>query len=283
MNDLAEWLDEWCAEVPGLARQADGLWTGRTEAEISYPESGHDTLAEIEARSFWFTHRNAVIASIAARFPPQGPIFDIGGGNGFVSLGLAQAGLASIVVEPGAVGASNARARGLAVIQTAFQDLSVPAGSLPAAGLFDVLEHIEDDRGTLERLHDALEPDGKLYLTVPAHRWLWSQQDTHSGHFRRYSLPGLRALLEDTGFAVEFDSYFFSVLVPAVFAFRTLPSLFGRGAKTDPADQQSDHALPSGLSGRIVGALLERERRLISSGASRRTPGTSCLVAARRV
>ena len=35
--------------------------------------------------------------------------------------------------------------------------------------LFDVLEHIDDDLGTLRHTESILEPGGFLVLTVPAH------------------------------------------------------------------------------------------------------------------
>ncbi len=43
-----------------------------------------------------------------------------------------------------------------------------------AIGLFDVLEHIENEAGFLKQLREVLKTGGRLYLTVPAFRWLWS-------------------------------------------------------------------------------------------------------------
>lgn len=64
----------------------------------------------------------------------------------------------------------------------------------------NVLEHIEDDRKALKRLHSLLKPHGRLALLVPAHPALYNGFDKGVGHFRRYRLPDLKRLLGETGF-----------------------------------------------------------------------------------
>ena len=93
----------------------DGIWFSSDNQNISYPSGGNENCFAIEDNSFWFKHRNDCIISIVRSYPPKdnGTIFDIGGGNGFVSLGLAKAGFDVALVEPGRVGASNAKNRGL--------------------------------------------------------------------------------------------------------------------------------------------------------------------------
>lgn len=72
----------------------------------------------------------------------------------------------------------------------------------------NVLEHIEDDLGTLRRLENLLQPGGKLLLLVPAHPQLFGAYDRLDGHFRRYSRPGLKQLLQQTSFRVRRMYYF---------------------------------------------------------------------------
>lgn len=265
---------------PRIARAEDGFWRSRTIESVSYPESGHDACASVELTSYWFTHRNACIVSVLQRFTPDGPVLDVGGGNGIVSLAMNRAGFASVVLEPGHHGAHLAHQRGLPVIQATLQDADVAEGSVPAAGLFDVLEHIEDDRGTLGALHRVIRPGGWLYLTVPAYPWLWSNEDLGAGHARRYTLGSLTAKLAEAGFSVAYGTYMFAPLVPPILALRSLPSLFGRvGGLRRPV--ASDHTLPPGAVGRAIGRLLERERDRIAAGGT--VPfGSSVLVAARR-
>jgi SAM-dependent methyltransferase len=73
---------------------------------------------------------------------------------------------------------------------------------------FNVLEHVEDDRGALRRLHAALAPGGRLLLLVPAHQRLYGAIDRAIDHYRRYDAAGLAATLEEAGFRVEHTQYF---------------------------------------------------------------------------
>ena len=72
----------------------------------------------------------------------------------------------------------------------------------------NVLEHIEDDRGVLRRLHDSLAPGGRLLLLVPAHQWLFGSIDRAIDHHRRYERAGLVRKLEEAGFLVEHTQFF---------------------------------------------------------------------------
>jgi len=72
----------------------------------------------------------------------------------------------------------------------------------------NVLEHIEDDRGTLSRFLGLLKPGGKLVLVVPAHQCLFNPLDSNDGHFRRYAAAELREKLRTAGFDVAHESTF---------------------------------------------------------------------------
>jgi hypothetical protein len=58
----------------------------------------------------------------------------------------------------------------------------------------DVLEHIEDDRGELERAAAHLKPGGSVVVLAPAHPWLFSPFDRAIGHYRRYTRSSLRSI-----------------------------------------------------------------------------------------
>ena len=168
---------------------------------MSYPSEGNETCYLIEDESFWFRHRNHCILECMRAYPPTGAVFDVGGGNGFVSLGMQNSGYECVLVEPGVAGACNARDRGLAdVICSTLEDAGFPAHSLPAIGIFDVVEHIEDEQRFLRHLRELLRPGGRIYVTAPAYRWLWSSDDDFSGHFRRYTRASLVREMNRAGF-----------------------------------------------------------------------------------
>ena len=72
----------------------------------------------------------------------------------------------------------------------------------------NVLEHLEDDRGTLESFYRLLAPGGRLVLVVPAHAALHGAIDRHIGHFRRYTKTEVTRKLEQAGFQTESAVYF---------------------------------------------------------------------------
>ncbi len=68
---------------------------------------------------------------------------------------------------------------------------------------FEVLEHIEDDAGTLAQWRGWLRPGGRMLMSVPARMARWSQSDVWAGHFRRYERQGLLDLIRRSGFEIE--------------------------------------------------------------------------------
>jgi SAM-dependent methyltransferase len=259
-----------------------GIWASPvTSQSVSFPEHGHAECYELEDQSFWFRHRNRCIVQLVRKHPPHGPIFDVGGGNGFVALGLQQAGWDAILVEPGLEGTRFARRRGLSpVICSTVEDAGFASGSLPAIGVFDVVEHVEEHEAFIRRLATLLGPGGNLYLTVPAYSWLWSAEDEIAGHYRRYRLGSISRLLENCGFRIDFASYIFSILPPAIFFSRSLPSRLGRQRDANPSKIQAEHNPGAGQA--AVTWLLDRELDLLRRGLS--LPfGSSCMVAARRL
>ena len=114
----------------------------------------------LEDSSFWFQHRNRCIIKVIELFPPLGFIVDLGGGNGYVTRGIIDAGFDALLLEPGPEGAINGKiARKIpTVICSTFQDAGFEELSLSAIGCFDVIEHIENDQVFIKQAHQALKP-----------------------------------------------------------------------------------------------------------------------------
>jgi SAM-dependent methyltransferase len=241
----------------------------------------HDACFDTEHNSFWYQHRNRCVVAMVRRHPPSGPILDVGGGNGYVALGLRSAGFAAIVLEPGERGARNALQRGLSpVIHGTLQSADFEDESLPAVGLFDVLEHIEDAEGFLDYLRTRLAPAGRIYLTVPAYMSLWSDEDVDAGHVRRYTLTSLCRLLQAHGFAIDFGSYIFVPLPLPIALLRAIPSRLALRRRPDAS--ASDHVRGARPLRRLLAAGLSLEEWYLRRGIS--LPfGASVLVAAHKV
>jgi glycosyltransferase involved in cell wall biosynthesis len=64
----------------------------------------------------------------------------------------------------------------------------------------NVLEHLKDDLGALQRMKARLRPGGRLILYVPAGPRLYCGIDRGVGHHRRYERRGLEARIREAGF-----------------------------------------------------------------------------------
>lgn len=196
-------------------------------SQVSYPADAHKVNYAAEENSFWFNHRKECILALIERFPYSGTLYDIGGGNGQIALALKQKGREAVLVEPGPDGARHGRERGLQVIQSDFEKLDIQPNSIGAAGLFDVVEHLENADSLLKKIKSSLSKNGRLYLTVPAYNFLWSSEDVSAGHFRRYRRKTIHEALGAAGFSIAYSTYFFSLLPLPIFLLRTLPSAIG--------------------------------------------------------
>ncbi|MEM1412492.1 MAG: methyltransferase domain-containing protein [Pseudomonadota bacterium] len=266
-----------------LTRSEDGIWRAANEERISYPAGGHASCFAVEDNSFWFQHRNRCIVEVVRRFAgDRRPFVDVGGGNGVVAHALQCDGFETVLVEPGAEGAANARKRGVDhIIQATLESAGALPNRLPMVGLFDVIEHIEDSVAFLHRLRGYLHDDGVLFGTVPAYQWLWSDEDVHAGHFRRYTKESLAQELNGAGLRIEYVTYFFRPLIAPIWALRTLPSKWSPEPRARaPEDAERDHASESGRLSGLLGRMLAGEVGTIRRGASL-SFGASCLFAAR--
>lgn len=237
----------------GLVHKENGVWISPKITDVSYPKGKHQFFFSVEENSFWFQHRNDCIIEILQRFPPKKYIIDVGGGNGFVSLGIQNAGFNVIMLEAGSDGVMNAQKRGIKdILHTTFQDADFPNSSVDCIGSFDVLEHIEDDYAFLNIAFRCIRKEGKLYVTVPAHQYLWSWMDIQAGHFRRYSMTLLTKLLNRSGFEVIYISYFFSGLSLPIFFFRTLPTFLRLPQNRSREKKAKIHRKKTGFIGRVL-------------------------------
>ncbi len=226
------------------------------QKDISYNEEGHTNCFAVEDNSFWFSHRNQIIfRCLQNHFNKDEQFVDVGGGNGFVSSFLKDNGYSDLLLlEPNIVGAINAKKRGLNKVVCGILDQSlIEEQSISNIGIFDVIEHIEDHEYFAKQLYRALKPGGKLAITVPAFKSLWSYHDVQAGHFRRYTKSTISKLIKDAGFEIKYSSYFFSILLFPNFILRSIPSKLGFYKNyNDKKVKQKQHFNSKSLLNRIM-------------------------------
>ncbi|MCI0723161.1 MAG: class I SAM-dependent methyltransferase [Acidobacteria bacterium] len=243
-----------------------------------------------ESRHFWFLARNRVIATIVGQIisdlEPGYRVLEVGCGAGGV-LGVLEKECARgkvIGVDLFAEGLRYARQRtGCSVIQADIDNL--PFGTpFDMIGLFDVLEHQQDDMRILSKLRAQLNPGGILLLTVPAHPSLWSYWDEANHHWRRYQPFELERKLREAGYQVDYLTQFMASLYPVMLLFRRLTAWFRHswaraGARSQHVAAREFRVVP--IINELMGLLLNLELPRIAR--RRRVPiGTSLLAVARK-
>ena len=247
-------------------------------AEESYDAELFEEMARVDEGHFWFKTRNEVIeAAICTIAVEQPRILEIGCGNGNV--------LRRIDSPPRRVVGLDLYGEGLAVARKRISTTLVQgdAGRPPfwpvfdIVGLFDVLEHLQDDLGAMHAALSTLKPGGHIVVTVPAHQSLWSYADEVAHHVRRYQEEELCARLDKAGFEVEFSTPFMSALLPLAWAVRRGQSL----ARHKNSEKMSAELAPPALMNRALAKVLAFEPKRVSQ-RRRIAFGMSIIAIARR-
>lgn len=268
---------------PGAYDDANAVWYTDRNVTNSFPDSGVEVFDQVDESSFWFAHRNQMIEQMLRRNDISGSFLEVGSGSGVVAAHLASVGRTVAAVEPIESGALRAAERGVTLSFCGdLESLQLPDASVPAIGMFDVIEHIETPGALLAETLRVLQPGGALLITVPAHQWLWSDFDVWNGHYRRYTKATLEHELTAAGFAVIENSYFFlPLLLPAAVSRVVVGKLRAARSKQQiEEDLASDLSPGSPVVDRILRAVHKPE--LAALGKVPVPTGTSLIALARK-
>jgi hypothetical protein len=94
--------------------------------------------------------------------------------------------------------------------------------------MLDVLEHIDEPVESLRKAEALLEPDGVLFVTVPAYRLLWTYHDDLNHHRTRFTRRSLRAVVDQTGLEIRHMRYFFHWIFPVRLLIRVYETVLRR-------------------------------------------------------
>jgi len=129
-------------------------------------------------------------------------VLELGAGQGSVGVLLARR-YEYVGVEPDPSSFATARDRfakaGVREIVLGDATALEPGRTFDLVCAFEVLEHVEDDHGTLAEWTSLVVPGGWLLVSVPAGSDRFGPSDVKAGHVRRYDREDLGRLLAASG------------------------------------------------------------------------------------
>ncbi len=224
-----------------------------------------EAMARLEDDHWWFRARRDILDSAVARFVGKSDLaLTVGVGITREAEMLAKR-TRLVAIDRARI---DSRCREVALPAQA-DATAIPFGDsvFDAVFIFDVLEHVDEEAKVLSEIRRVLRPGGALLVTVPAFMFLYGLQDEVSEHKRRYRRRPLVALLRQSGFRVDYASYFNTLLFPPIAAVRVFRRLFPR----EPAPARNgasdfDLRLPGVLESALQ-KLFALERHAIGNAA----------------
>lgn len=216
-------------------------------------------MALMQKEHWWYEGRRWILADIIKYLPlpKNAKILEAGCGPG-ANITMLQAFGSVNAFDPDNFSVQNAKSISDARISTGLLPDGIPFNekyNLVCA--FDVIEHIDDDQGSLKSLFDVTENGGYAVFTVPAFMFLWSNHDEINYHKRRYRKNEFKNLLIKAGYEVKFISYYNFWLFPAVAAIRILKNILRI------KDKDGDVKMPNKFLNQILFKLFLSEKFLL--------------------
>lgn len=181
--------------------------------------SGLDELLNLEVMNNYNTH---IVDQAMKHVKDPKKVVDFGSGIGTLALiFLNSFSIEPICVENDKINISYLRKRKLKTLPS----LSNISDEVDLIFSSNVLEHIEDDLSILRAFNHKLCQNGKLFLYLPAHMFLWSKLDESVGHFRRYEFKELKEKCKHAGFKIDKFQYsdslgFFATFLLKIFGYK---------------------------------------------------------------
>lgn len=189
-----------------------------------------EEMYRVETQHWWFVARRKIIESVIQKtgLAKGSHIMDAGCGNGDNLTLLSKYGDV-VAMERDENALHKAQSREIGKVLKGELPDDIPEGICKDNDLIvllDVLEHIDDDTGSLVSLRNCVKENGKLIITVPAYQFLWTHHDELHHHKRRYTVKRIKKVIENSGWQVDYISYFNSLLFPLALVDRIKQKLF---------------------------------------------------------
>jgi SAM-dependent methyltransferase len=207
-------------------------------------------MEELENNHWWFSSRRKIVGNVLKNLNIENDaqILDVGCGTGGNRSLLSQFGkVKGIELDDYALQIARMKKNGEIYKGSLPNQLNVGNEKFEVITLLDVLEHVEEDVLSLQRLSQLLKPNGYLIITVPAFPFLWSQHDEDHHHRRRYLYSSLQSCIEQTTLTIKHMTYYNFWLFPFIAGVRLMKKHIRHNVNIDDVE----------LPNRAINALLE--------------------------
>ena len=225
----------------------------------------YETMRHMEDDYWWYRGLHSLVTDVARRklVDASAPlILDAGCGTGGMLAALRRslngADLTGLDSSAEAIDLTRARNLGVKLVCAPVEEMPFPESYCDLVISLDVLSAKGlDDARALRECRRVLKGGKSLVLNLPAFDLLRSVHDAAIGGARRYTRGGLRRLLREAGFEVEWLTYWNALLFPPIAVWRLLT----RPRAGRPHPRSDLHPLPAMLN-RLLAAQLGLELRL---------------------
>ena len=155
-------------------------------------------------KHWWWRAREKFIIDIVSQYKPKvrdNLILDIGCGNGLIFDSMKPFGKIEGIEASQNVVNESGRNRGKIKIGKA-KELLLEPKRFDIILLLDVIEHVQDDCDLIDTAKKLLSQEGKIFITVPAHQFLWTKHDDVNLHLRRYNKRTLTSKLSQLNLSI---------------------------------------------------------------------------------
>lgn len=243
-------------------------------------DSEYERIEDVGKNYWWHRGRRALIEKVIQYYYPQKNdlcIFEVGCSTGEMTKILSKYGdVAGIDTSSKAIEiCKNKGINNVFCLDLLDLDGNDYIQKFDLVLMLDVLEHVREDSEALKKVKGIIKDEGYLVITVPAHKFLWSEHDEVLQHYRRYTILEIANLLLKSGYKMEKCTYFvFTPFLP-VFIYRFVNKVLGR----HPKPKTTYLRIPNFLN-EILTKILKKEADMaIQSGLP---IGTTILAVARK-
>lgn len=175
------------------------------ERDFIMEKSEYKYQFKVEVSDWWFVaKRNKLIHYINTYLKKESKILDMGCGTGIIMKKFQNLGFNICGIDKSSDAISFCKKRGLNNVKLGDgNNIPFENEKFDIVIALDILEHVDDDSLVLKEMNRVLKKGGKLIISVPAFKFLWTQHDIEVQHKRRYAKSNLESKIIQSGFKIK--------------------------------------------------------------------------------